>query len=132
MGALRDLATLSPSLSVLLDPAYTLGAMRLDPLPQKVYAEYNARYFGGRLPTVPVVWSRKYTQDCEGCFIDKPYPVIYLNPKFKKWERVWEMVLLHEQVHVEQMDGSRLKDHGRKFQNRMKKLARQNAFQDLW
>jgi hypothetical protein len=100
--------------------------------PNKLYIEYNRLYFGNKLPNVPVIWSRKHTKDCRGLCVYSPQLVIYLNPKFKDWERIWAMVLLHEQVHVEQRHDLRATDHGRKFQARMKKLVQQGAFQDLW
>lgn len=106
------------------------GAGCLDP--QRVYDDYNRLYFGGKLPPVPVKWSRKHTQDCRGLCVYQPKLAIYLNPRFKKWERIWAMTLIHEMVHVEQRHDVRAKDHGRKFQNRMKALVRQGAFQDLW
>lgn len=98
---------------------------------QKVYEEYNDLYFGGELPDLTVKWSRKHTKDCDGLYVYHPESAIYLNSSLKKWDRVWRMVLLHECVHVEQRNDAVL-DHGRKFQNRMKQLVRQGAFQDLW
>lgn len=100
--------------------------------PEKMYDEYNRLYFGGKLPKIPVLWSRKHTKDCRGICVYIPELAIYLNPSLKGWERTWCMTLLHEQVHVEQRHDVRAKDHGRKFQNRMKALVRQGAFQDLW
>lgn len=112
-----------------LDHLYD-GAGCLDP--QRLYDDYNRLYFGSKLPPVPVKWSRKHTESCRGKCVYQPQMVIYLNPSLKKWERTWAMTLLHEMVHVEQRHDVRAKDHGRKFQNRMKQLVRQGAFQDLW
>lgn len=101
-------------------------------VPQKVYDEYNRLYFGGKLPSVPVKWSRKHTKDCRGCCEYDPKLAIYLNPRFRGWERSWCFTLIHEMVHVEQRHDVRAKDHGHKFQKRMKQLVNQGAFADLW
>lgn len=106
------------------------GAGNLNP--EKLYHEYNRLYFGGKLPDVPIVWSSKKNPDSRGCCVYQPELVIYLNPRFRNWERIWGMTLIHEMVHVEHRHDVRVKDHGHKFQNRMKRLVEQGAFQDLW
>lgn len=100
--------------------------------PQLVYDDYNKLYFGNKLPSVAVKWSRKHTKDCRGMCVYHPETAIYLNPSLKGWEKTWCLTLLHEMVHVEQQNDTRAADHGTKFQNRMKRLVRQGAFQNLW
>jgi len=99
--------------------------------PDLAYDEYNKLYFGNQLPKIPVKWSRKHTEGCGGVFHHEPM-AIYLNPGLKGWNRLWCIVLLHEMVHVEQRNDAHIKDHGRKFQNRMKRLVTQGALQALW
>ena len=99
--------------------------------PDKMYDEYNRLYFNGSLPKWPVKWSRTKAKDCRG-LCDYKDQTVYLNPKFKTWERIWCEVLLHELVHVEQRFDVRSKDHGYKFDRRMRRLVRQGAFHDLW
>lgn len=100
-------------------------------VPQRLYREFNELYFRSSLPDIPVRWSRKKTKPHGYAGVCHFEPLaIFLNPALKGWDRIWSIILLHEMVHVEQRGARKI--HGRKFQNRMKQLANQGAFQDLW
>jgi hypothetical protein len=105
--------------------------------PNWLYDVYNKKYFGGKLPKTPVVWCSKRAKDKDGnesrgvCQY-VPELMIFLNPVFQGWETTWSGILIHEMVHVEQRYQVRAKDHGYNFKRRMRELAAQGAFDELW
>lgn len=104
--------------------------------PKTLYRFWNCRYFGGRLPDIPVYFSKKLGVGLEkhsmGCasFDDATMrPLrIRLNPKYKDAFVVWASTLLHEMVHVQQWKIQKSQAHGRKFRKRMKQLVALGAY----
>ena len=108
--------------------------------PKTLYRFWNARYFRGKLPDIPVVWSKKEFSGRRkrllgSAFFDglsgKPVS-IQLNPLYRRATRIWMQTLLHEMVHVQQWRVPAKQAHGNKFNARMKQLAAQGAFRSLW
>lgn len=104
-----------------------------DPKLQKLFADYNKRYFGGRLPRETVVrWSRKVASEClEGQCFGYPRWEILLRPGLKRDEEELRGTLLHEMVHLleDVEDPLTLTDggHGTWFKRQMRRLERQGA-----
>jgi hypothetical protein len=78
--------------------------------PPELYKFWNAKYFRGRLPDIPVVWSKKYStgrwRSTMGVSLlegktQKPVK-IGLNPKYKNSFVIWAGTLMHEMIHIEQ------------------------------
>ena len=107
--------------------------------PKELYLFLNSRYFRGRLPDIPVVWSKKEYEgrrrslmgstwfDSETGFPKK----ITLNPAYKNAFSLWATTLLHEAVHVQQWKVPAKQQHGRKFQKRIKQLVAVGAYNGL-
>jgi predicted SprT family Zn-dependent metalloprotease len=117
-----------------------------DPKLQRIFADYNGRYFEGRLPQETVIrWSRKVTEKgFLGWF--SPWALeICLRPGLRRDEEELRHVLLHEMVHLKlgesaRRAGNRLArylahdekglqrlDHDRAFKREMRRLERQGA-----
>jgi predicted SprT family Zn-dependent metalloprotease len=109
--------------------------------PKALYKFWNCRYFGSRLPDIPVVWStsgrsaraKKHIMGSTWFDHETGRPKkITLNPKFKIHNSLWQSTLLHEMVHVQQWRIPAGQEHGNKFNRRMKQLAAKGAFRYLW
>ena len=108
--------------------------------PKSLYKFWNCRYFGSRLPDIPVYFSKqlgvgkeRHTLGCSGFHDETGKPLyIKLNPKFRTSFVIWAQTLLHEMVHVQQWKIQKNQAHGRKFQKRMKQLAALGAYNSLW
>ena len=110
--------------------------------PKELYLFLNSRYFRGRLPDIPVVWSAKRHNGREnrnmGATIFqwgkdgvlRPTKIV-LNPQYKNAFVIWAGTLLHEMVHVQQWKLPREQAHGRKFQKRIKQLVAVGAYNGL-
>lgn len=107
---------------------------------QTLFAEFNYRYFDGKLPTVPVRWSR-----CElrlgqlGSFQqdrDSRDRRILIATAIRRTRRGTAIVLLHEMGHLHlnpSPDSDLVGDgHGPEFQCEMLRLAMEGAFEELW
>lgn len=99
---------------------------------QRLFADYNDRYFGGRLARETVIrWSRKVASKC--CEGDCGSGEIRLRPGLKRDEEGMRQTLLHEMVHLKEevenpltwADGG----HGTWFKRQMRRLERQGALQ---
>ena len=103
--------------------------------PRDLYPFYNARYFRGRLPRIPVVFrpDKKMPKVIALTEFREGVPIkIAINSRYKKAKSIWYFYLLHEMVHVEQRKLPRSQAHGHKFQRRMKQLANLGAFNRFW
>lgn len=109
--------------------------------PKRLYKFWNSRYFGGRLPDIPVVFSKKeYSKRSRRHILGAAWlhgetkkPIkITLNPDFRTYRALWQHTLLHEMVHVQQWRVPAEQSHGNKFNKRMKQLAAQGAFRHIW
>jgi predicted SprT family Zn-dependent metalloprotease len=109
--------------------------------PKDLYEYWNRRFFRGRLPDIPVYWSkteyssgrRKSKMGSTWLNHETKKPVkITLNPKYRDARAIWQGTLLHEMVHVQQWRVPEKQAHGRKFHKRMKQLAAAGAFNAFW
>lgn len=110
------------------------------PSPREVYRRLNSLYFRGRLPDIPVRWTKTSFKGRDQRYLGvtwmefpsgKPNS-IHLNPKIRSMFTIWVQTLIHEMVHVEQCKLPAKQAHGRKFERRMKQLAARGAFRGLW
>lgn len=107
---------------------------------QEQFKEYNEEYFGGKLPRdtkvtfedipkvngVIVLGLSWCNSRGIGCWIQ-------LNRNYQDASVIYLEVELHEMVHIELATrGITDTSHGRPFQAEMKRLAMENAFEDLW
>ena len=94
------------------------------------YHFFNNEFFKGKLPkNVPIFWGTKEQLGKESmatCFYTAP--AIVMLKELKELPCVAKSTLLHEMVHLEFPKA----EHGKKFYNRMLKLAKQGAFKNLW
>ena len=109
--------------------------------PKDLYDFWNSRYFRGRLPDIPVYWSKaqfktKRSRSRLGFAQfrhDNGKPVrIVLNPWTRSHRSIWQSTLLHEMVHVKQWKVPYSQAHGNKFNKEMKRLAVAGAFRYIW
>lgn len=96
---------------------------------QKVFREYNRRWFDNSLPDdVDCLFSP--VDDCYGLVLQTEGNwLLQINPKYAMEGRLWRLTLLHEMSHL-RLHPYRL--HGKKFQEEMKRLAVMGAFRLLW
>ena len=98
------------------------------------YNALNSNFFKGKLPPLRVYWNWKRSSLGATAFDrESKRPLfITLNPHYRYLDRIWLPTLLHEMVHVEQWRLPIKDKHGVKFISRMRKLARDGAFDSLW
>jgi len=75
---------------------------------QRLFDQYNRRFFGGRLPPYTVVISDRFT----GGRCDRSHKTIFLNPRSASGK-----LLLHEMAHAATNDR-----HGKNWQSEMQRL----------
>ncbi len=104
---------------------------------KKLFREYNRRFFGGKLPDCIVCFAtpRSFEKNglgkatCAVTFMkgyDRPAIFISAN-KLKGWRYI-KSDLLHEMTHVSKPRA----EHGKVFQDEMKRLANAGAFELIW
>lgn len=105
--------------------------MSLDLDLEEKYAEYNKKYFSGQLPKIPVRWGRT-GKDHAAEFWHDPIQIV-IHPTMRRFGlgKYSSILLLHEMVHVK-LRNIKCTDHGKKFQDEMKRLADIGAFKPLW
>lgn len=111
--------------------------MRSNPTLKKLYKEYNRRFFAGKLPDICVRFGDAKAMKAAGvpkgtCAVtllngSKPYAIVIREYQHKGWGYI-KSDLLHEMVHVARPRAN----HGKVFQNEMKRLAAANAFVGIW
>jgi DNA-directed RNA polymerase subunit RPC12/RpoP len=110
-----------------------------DPDLVRQYHEINARYFGGRLPAMPVMWEPKLA--AVGALGPRPFTLegmfghvgsrqaILLNNRLRSDPAGTTRTLCHEMVHAYLYEiGDRTTDHGAAFQAELERLADAGAF----
>lgn len=110
-----------------------------DPDLVRQYREINARYFGGRLPAMPVMWEPKLAD--VGTLGPRPFTLegmfghiasrqaILLNDRLRSDPAGTTRTLCHEMVHAYLYEiGDRTTDHGAAFQTELKRLSDAGAF----
>lgn len=110
---------------------------------QRIFDLYNRRYFGNKLKNVVVRWANKPIGSAKTHLMGQTATsvmkdgtqscLIQISSNYKKLANVAQMTLLHEMCHakIHQEDGFKV-HHGPKFQAEMLRLAKINAFRDLW
>lgn len=111
--------------------------MRASSYLKGLYNFYNYKYFNNELPkgtklffTYKIGKSKSIEKsDCASTyfFADKPPVILIQRVKAKKMRYV-VADLLHEMVHVAKPRA----DHGKVFQQEMKRLANAGAFMNVW
>jgi hypothetical protein len=100
---------------------------------QRLYRQYNRRYFHGKLPKCKVQYDRRIGRFGWLGEFDDDGPVIRITNEIRGWDGIVKSTLLHEMVHLElNGKGPGWKDHGREFDRRMLRLAKQGAFRGIW
>lgn len=117
---------------------------------QRFYAEYNQKYFNGRLPKdCKVVYEDLTKVKAIGHFCPsewtaydpeskkfKPYKTTYkikICTRIKKFRRMVLCTLLHEMAHLStDLKYPGRSGHGHYWQREMKRLANVGAFNGLW
>lgn len=96
---------------------------------QRVYRDYNRRWFSNCLPhDVDCFFSP--VEDCYGLVQQENGGfILQINPKYAMEGRLWRLTLLHEQAHLSVWPYRR---HGEPFQDEMKRLAMAGALKNLW
>lgn len=94
---------------------------------QKAYDEFNAAYFGSRLPTDTILsWSNRLGQGVAG---DCDADTIRISSKLRDLRPCWKATLLHEMAHLATINEEA--EHGPKWQREMRRLYRAGAFDTL-
>lgn len=108
------------------------GPAQGEPLGEQ-YANYNARYFGNRLPKDAVVVYAPVGSEGEMGDVQKcgAQMCIRIDPNYNRAPRVTAMALLHEMCHLDTV-GVELDPHGLKWQACMLRLASAGTFEKLW
>jgi hypothetical protein len=100
------------------------GAM--DKKLRRAYLFYNRKYFNNDLPPdAEIVWEQLPTTLLGYQQGEK----IAINAKLKSAYVLYRMTLLHEMCHLHLPDGVK---HGKRFQDEMRRLANEGAFDGLW
>lgn len=104
---------------------------------QTCFDAFNAQWFRGELPACAVKWATIGKDGASGDYfhyLDEnktPFRhTIRIDKGLKTYPRLAQVILLHECVHLKLHKTKT--DHGKGFQNEMKRLARCGAFKDLW
>lgn len=108
------------------DSSYLWNSRRLE----KWYAQYNEKYFEGKLPENTKIWWQitpgncaNVTQNDQGIF------EIKVNPSYAMTRGHARQCVLHEMNHISLWP---YLTHGPKFQMAMRRLASIGAFDGIW
>ena len=107
----------------------------LAPTMQAHYAEFNKKYFAGRLPKdTAVVWSTHYLRDAGDMGLTIPWKgsfTILLDYQMKTidYEKVEDGTLIHEMSHVYCYP---IMGHGKCFQGNMLRIAKMGGLSQIW
>jgi predicted metal-dependent hydrolase len=94
---------------------------------RRAYLHYNRKYFDGKLPrAAEIVWE---ALPATLLGYQKDDDKIAINDKLKRAWTLWRFTLLHEMCHLKL--GHKI-SHGRRFQDEMRRLANEGAFDGLW
>jgi predicted SprT family Zn-dependent metalloprotease len=95
---------------------------------EDTYRKFNKKYFNNKLPD-DVDLKFESMPGLLGYQLDNKIAL----SKHKAYRRdcIWKGTLLHECIHL-LLGEKETKLHGKEFQKEMKRLARLNAFKDIW
>lgn len=114
----------------------SLDDMIPSPEMSALFLEYNKKYFRGRLPVVPVFWSRHLLdeEDLMGWTLPAGHGrfVILLNKRMldNGFENTSIATMLHESCHVAVFPKGM--EHGPAFEKCMESLAARHVFAGIW
>jgi hypothetical protein len=106
-----------------------------DPQLRRWYASFRRRYFSNRLPLpseIEIFYDAMPGLQAECDDEDMPHNgefIVRINRAWKEHPEVAKLWLLHEMAHMHLWPYS---DHGKQFQDEMKRLALADAFKRLW
>lgn len=117
---------------IVLQDTGRLGDAELD----AEYGEIDARYFGNKLPFIPVIWEPRLKEvvlgDKELGLASYHPELILLNPRIRTKKGKLRTVLCHEMVHIYLYTiGDMKAHHGPAFQTEWHKLWKAGAFQGI-
>ena len=104
----------------------------------KLFKEFNKKYFGGRLPKYRVIYVKGFPSSTQSGECDPKTYIIKISRELRQFACEPKMVLLHEMVHAKLLDGKDLfKEamrgfHGKAFQKEMLRLVKRGAFKGIW
>lgn len=100
------------------------------------YDKYNFKWFDGKLPTDTLIYweppPAAYAETCPVFENDHSHFIVKLDPSIRALKQWWKIVLLHEMIHIKLRPKHPKSQHGRLFQEEMKRLAYDGAFRNLW
>ena len=107
------------------------------PYLQKLYRQYNKKYFGGKLPAIRINFVSPADMKKSGlgrgtcavtCFENGVAVAVYISiTRYKTWRYI-KSDILHELCHIAHPKA----EHGPVFENEMKRLASAGAFKGIW
>jgi len=100
------------------------------------YSKYNAKWFGGELPTDTVIYWKPLSADAgKSCPIfevaDGKFE-INIDPKHSGTDWAWKLILLHEMAHLKLWKKFPRHQHGKAFQEEMQRLSQAGALKGIW
>ena len=105
---------------------------------KQLYDEYNKSLFDGELPDIDVIWAntkghggRSYAtvKKQYGKVIDVIPNKIDISRRYRKTEKEYRAVLIHEMIHVYLYMNKDLSTHGTTFKNKAKELSGKVGFE---
>lgn len=99
------------------------------------YDKYNKQWFEGILPNHTVLYWEPLVEDgvtCPVYEVDHGQFLIKIDPSLKGVPSYFKIILLHEMVHLSLWPKHPRSQHGKLFQQEMKRLANEGAFKALW
>lgn len=108
-----------------------------DAVLERWYADYNKRFFDGRLPKDALVgFNPELEENILGLSIHEEdsdtkhqFHHIHVNPLAHSCKQQIQLTLLHEMAHIAIFPYVK---HGKKFNDEMLRLATRGAFNGLW
>jgi hypothetical protein len=105
---------------------------------QKLYAQYNKKYFDSKLPAeIPISFVDMSQTDKAGLHICYQEPgmtihAIHLDSTFKEYDTLLKFFLLHECCHVSLFPREAEDPHGQLFDEEMARIMIRGAFHGIW
>lgn len=99
------------------------------------FDKFNTRWFEGKLPSTIIFWeppSDSFGVTCPVFEVNDKVFEIKLDPSLKGVPDYWKLLLLHEMAHIKLWPKHPKHQHGKAFQDEMKRLANEGAFKSLW
>ena len=101
---------------------------------RRKYNAFNKRYFNGELPSNTVIWYEPCVRACgETVEIDGAEELgIKIDPSVLVFSRLLDQTVIHEMAHVRLWPlGYKLKDHGNRWDEEIKRLTTYKSYRKL-